>query len=278
MKYIHLLFLCFVVINYAWGQPDFPIRSYGEFEIGEKVTLFGDRVNLRDQPGTHGQVMTQLPVGQLLEILAVGEKDNINGLDFPWLQIRTAVEDESLTGWLWSGLVSHLEMDGEDGVRFLAGTTSYLEETMHMEIRAVKGGKILDQVVETATGEPAHFNILKVFDGRGLTGVRHVVQFGFEYEACGYTSTEATLFWDGERLHHAGTNAYWSDAGVGYSNETYYFPDNDDGLPERILYVKEEGNADEVGNGEMTQIRKAYRWDGKKLVPYTYEDLMKAGN
>ncbi|MCB0628105.1 MAG: SH3 domain-containing protein [Saprospiraceae bacterium] len=278
MKYLSIFAFCCLITTLTQAQPDFPIRTYGEFEIGEKVTLFGDRVNLRDQPGTHGQVITQLPVGQPLEILAIGEKSTINGLDFPWLQIRTAVEDKSLTGWLWSGLVSHLEMKGDDGVRFLAGTTGYREETMHIEIRAVKDGKILDQVAESGTGEPAHFNMLKVFDGRGISGVRHVVQFGFEYEACGYTSTEATLFWDGEHLHHVGTNSYWSDAGVGYSSETYYFPDNDDGLPDRILYEKEEGNADEVGNGEMTQVRKAYRWDGKKLVPYTYEDLMRAGN
>ncbi|PHN07060.1 hypothetical protein [Flavilitoribacter nigricans] len=276
MKRDLLLHIIVLLIGYqsAQAQFDTPHRPYGTFEPGETVLLFGDRVNLRDAPHTQGKVVAQLPLAQLLRVQSIGASAMINGLNFPWLEIETEWEGRTQRGWLWSGLVSHLSRKGNQGEWFLLGASSAEGDEITTELRVVKDGALLAQLAFPAIGELGHYLELKVSGGHSVPGVLHLIQPSFAYEACGYTNGEANIFWDGRKLHDLGHTRNWADAGFGYMFEEYRMPDHGEGLPDRILWIKEESKNDEMGNGVMTRTTKALHWNGTRLVDFTHEDLL----
>lgn len=270
---IYLCLLCLVgTVLPGWAQFEVEHRGYGEFQVEEQVLLFGDRVNLRDVPSTQGGVVAQLPIAQSLTVKSVGEAAEINGLTMPWIEIETSYNGKPHRGWLWSGLVSHINRKGDDGELFLLGAKSGQGDLVRAEVRVIKAGKMLAQLDFPAIGGTEHFVGFKVSGNQGVNGILHVLQPFFFYEACGYTNGEANIFWDGQKMYDLGNTHSWSDAGVGYMQETYQFPaDSEEGWPDRILWIKEDSENDEVGNGSMTRTSKALRWDGEKLVSYAYE-------
>lgn len=74
-----------------------------------------------------------------------------------------------------------------------------------------------------------------VHDGKGLEGAMNIIRLAMNYDACGYTSGETVLIWDGKDVHYAFQNTGMSEAGL-FSNYAYaVFPKDPHGIAGKIL-------------------------------------------
>lgn len=65
-------------------------------------------VRLRDAAGQSSSIIAKLSIGQKVEIVEVGEADNIGGVEDNWLRINTpgVIGKPNKTGWMWGGYIS----------------------------------------------------------------------------------------------------------------------------------------------------------------------------
>jgi hypothetical protein len=77
--------------------------------------------------------------------------------------------------------------------------------------------------------------LTEVDDSKGLTGARNIIRLAMNYDACGYTSGETVLIWDGKDVHYAFQTTGMSEAGL-FANYAYaVFPKDNHGVEGKIL-------------------------------------------
>jgi hypothetical protein len=75
----------------------------------------------------------------------------------------------------------------------------------------------------------------QVHDGKGLDGAMSIIRLAMNYDACGYTSGETVLIWDGKDIHYAFQNFEMSEAGLFANYAHSVFPDDAHGVKGKIL-------------------------------------------
>jgi hypothetical protein len=77
--------------------------------------------------------------------------------------------------------------------------------------------------------------LTQIHDGKGLNGATNIIHLAMNYDACGYTSGETVLIWDGKDMHYAFQNFEMSEAGL-FANYAYaVFPKDEHGIEGKIL-------------------------------------------
>ncbi|MBK8557222.1 MAG: SH3 domain-containing protein [Lewinellaceae bacterium] len=241
--------------------------------------VFGDKINVREAPNTTSKVVAQLKAGDEVKIIETDTTTaTFNGWTASWCKIAFAQNGRQLEGYAWSGLLSPIPLYTPD-VLFVYNVTRTKAEQVkrdgyeyenlvnEVEIRAVRNGNIISSVHTTMQFDGGYETQAFSYGAQGVPNCERLLKFTFFYPACGYTSYDFWCIWDGKQLLPLPLLSSFADAGAIHENESYIFPENENGLPDQILYQYEldEGMIMDGTYDYYKHIRPML-WNGKKFV------------
>lgn len=274
--------LTFLVLFFC--LPTLSAQSMMYTGEGDTTFVFGDKVNVRQQPRTDAQVAFQLVAGDAVVILEEREeRSTLNKIDLPWYKVKTF---SGQTGYIWGGLLSLWGIQQDGDVKFVAGAVQSdglkPEQdgvpTYTFEVRAVRNGTVLNKITTTIQNQGLVRRVPIEIGARGLQGYRALLCFDIGVDACGYPQNEWYILWDGHKLVPLPLTTSMADGGVIYHSESYIFPEGPDqstaghyGDPSRIYFSIEHGEEEELDgdngwNSSSWKRVRPMRWDGKQFI------------
>ena len=264
MKTLLLSFLLLLSNSHCLGQEAVR-RHYFQFEVGEMAFLFGDHVNIRQQPDVNSKMIAQLEIGHQMAIInETRSAYTINGMEAPWYLVRFEFKGREIQGYIWGGLLAQYRLISIDSVAFYYGLVHVDERKLTAEMRAVKGKHIVSKVSFQTVGDLDHYTFGWLDNGRGVANIKQLIGAHACFDACDYECGEVLLVWDGQELHYLGNTSISGGGGSSHQGR-FLFPD-DHGRPEIIIGEDIQSELDVLGNGTEIITKRIYKWDGEKLV------------
>ncbi|MCL6267830.1 SH3 domain-containing protein [Flagellimonas myxillae] len=246
--------------NYAQDSYYCPTEACS-FQPGQKVYVFGNDTKLRSTPSAESEVLELLKIGEWIEIL---EKTQFSwpykGFDSPFYKVKY---DDGVTGYVLGGLIS-LERKTLNGENYYFAYSKKGKKTF-LNIRSVKHGDYVEIKVPLSNTD---FKI-EVFDNKGIPGIDGILYINYFAEACGVDGGGTYLFAHNGELTPVGSLSQVTDSGVYFHSERFIFPTDVGGLPDKILFKKEQGELyDESTNWTKTTVEiRELSWMDGQLVP-----------
>lgn len=254
--------------------------SYGEFVKGSTVYLFGDRVNIRQQPGVQGKPTHMLPVGHPVTIQQKSENTyTSSGFVQNWYKIAYNWEGSDHSGFIWGGLLSLTQNDLSGNRKLVTGITGFnASKQFTGEARLIHRGKVIStiQIIPHYTygsedGRYYYYTRSSVIGNMGLESIDRMIKLYFGYDACMHASGDIYVGIAGNRLVHVVKTSNIGDAGVFRSEEKAVFPGDKGGIKNTVIVIGQQYQFDEgKSNYKLTGTeKKVYRWDGKGFTADT---------
>nr|WP_299073155.1 SH3 domain-containing protein [uncultured Allomuricauda sp.] len=257
--YITILFTLFSITSNLAQRLHCP-GDECSFQPGDQVYLFGNDVKLRATPNTESKVLELLKIGEWVEII---EKTDFswpyNGFDSPFYKVKY----DTLTGYILGGLLS-LERKTMDGTNYFFAYSK--DNDVHfLNIRNIKDGQYLEQKIPLDNSNIS----IKTHSGKGLPNLDGILLIDYFGEACGVESGGVYLFSYKNQLQKVAEFSQISDAGIFYRYEKFIFPDDDGGIPEKILLKKEQKQYldEETLWTQTTMETRQLTWANGQLTP-----------
>lgn len=272
-----MLLSVLVILTSLTAQAEYGVYNYGEFLLESPVLLFGDKVNIREEPSINANVVATLTIGDPMEIIDKAEtRYTVNDYTTNWYQVAFEKEGERKEGYVWGGLISIVSLplktfDEDHFDVLLFAITGFDEEKGFTgEARIAREGAIISKVsfdiishIEIEGGGYSHSIAGLALDDAGFSQLDNIFVLSFTYGACGVASAEVLLFWNGKKLVYGVEGISVSEADVFSQTCDFFFPDEIEGSPNYLIHVQTfDEYYDEVAPEHTV---KLYRWTGKKL-------------
>ncbi|MBQ4822561.1 SH3 domain-containing protein [Aquimarina sp. MMG016] len=237
------------------------ISEHFSFKEGSTEYLFGNNVKLRSEPNTTSKAIDLLSIGSKIVILSKEEEFmQFEGLKSHWYKVNY----KDKIGYILGALIASKKLSYND-VNFYFNIKKDAEN-LQIKIRNLQKGK---NYIE------ANFNLIgrefeaKLSNNKGISEVSNIITIDYLSEACGIQGGKSYVFWDGTQFHHVADLSQISEAGIFYFSEEFIFPDEENGVPGKVYYVKEQGETiDETTGWTKTTIeKKEFSWSQNKLTP-----------
>jgi hypothetical protein len=272
-----ILSILFMLTTSLTTQTEYASYDYGQFVPGSPVLLFGDKVNIREEPSINAGVVATLTIGHPMEIIAEAETQyTVNDFTTNWYEVAFEHEGEVKEGYVWGGLLSivslPLESFDEDNFDiFVFGITEFVEEEGFTgEARIAKDGKIISRVsfdiighMQTESARYSHSISGIALSDAGFSQLENIFVLSFMYEACGVTNGDVLLFWNGSSISYGTNGVSVSEADVFSQTFDFYFPYEIEGSPNVLIYIQTYDEYYDEISPEHTVI--LYQWNGKTL-------------
>jgi len=281
-----LLSLFILVTHFVYAQevPDFPdMRSWMINSNDSDRYVFADTAYVRVTPDTKQAPLDTLFAGDNITVSDVTTNGlTIRGLKGPWLSINYIRNGVHKSGYIWQGLVSCKPMRRGD-VKFVYGIERRADSIYRrgknwdtiprflVKLKVIRNGTILAKAtLTTYDDESANTSEGKVMSGMGLANVQNIVVLSFSGEACGIPTLDYYFAWtNNNQLVRLSNKMNVVDAGSLDHSETFTFPNEKNGKPDRIIWnmINEEASdkIDKHGEYIMEVTDKkttTYIWDG----------------
>ncbi len=259
------------------AQAEYAVYDYGQFPPGSPVLLFGDKVNIREEPSINAKVVATLTIGDPMEIIAAAETQyTVNDYTTNWYQVAFEYEGEVIQGYVWGGLISIVSLplqtfDEENFDVFVFSITGFDEEQGFTgEARIAKDGGIISKVsfdiishVELEGSGYSHSISGIALDDAGFSQLDNIFVLSFMYAACGVANGDVLLFWNGNKLSYGAEGVSISEADVFSQTFDFYFPSEIEGSPDYLIHVQSfDEYYDDVAPENTVRL---YKWNGKSL-------------
>jgi hypothetical protein len=264
----YLIFYCLVFISvFAFGQNTEPrvYSPYDGYDPLPEAYLFGDNVKLRTQPNPDSEVLELLKLGTKIEILQkTEEKMNFNGMESFWYKVK--VEDK--IGFLLQGLISLEKLSHQKTDYFFALRRENNEAFLKIRYRTNDS----TYVEKESTLENDVFS-LEISDNRGLVDVNHILKVNYISEACMMEGGGQYYFSDGKQLIKALEYSEIADGGIFWFYEQLIFPNEEDGVPNKLVYKRNLGNfmeEDDPNSSYWTEekvVTRVFSWKNNAFQP-----------
>lgn len=267
MKQAILLLFIALPFSSLYAQGDSEHFSINHsFEIGEKVHLYGNMVNLREEPNTQSNSLDILPLGFEVEIIEkTTDSLEYNGFMSSWYKVKY----KDRIGYVLGGLFSLTKLQSAKA----GGTNFYFnlkhkEGNYYLEVRANRSNGTIQETSCRMLSTEFSF-LLNLTDNRGLEDIDNIITVDYVAEACGYDGGMSYFFWSKNGIKHVADLSQISEAGIFYFDEVFIFPNEENGVPGKVVYEKEQGNTDneEYNWHTTTKVHQEYTWDGYHLYP-----------
>lgn len=282
--YLLLTFFFFFAVYTAEAQfkesTDYNIWSV---RPGDTFRIYGRMANIRTEPNTTSDIQDTLICGSKVIIREQGTVlENIKGIYAPWVSVQYNSLQGQREGYVWLGMLALGNFE-KKGIRFLYGIEKltaaqnntdedFVPAVWYIHVKAIdNNGNILDEKEVTMNGMETSFSSGKLLGDMGLKNTEDIIRINFGGEACGIPTYYYYFGWTGSKLLPLPGKMEVGDAGVFYHTETFLFPKEQGGQPDKILKLTEEAEAadDKTDqNGEpifkVTKSREVYIWDGSK--------------
>ncbi len=249
--------------------------------IRDTFWVFGNTANVRTEPGLAGAIQDSLVCGTLVttqkEEYAL---DNVKGIFAPWVKVYYQRNGKNKEGYLWLGMLA-LGRCTKGDISFLYGIEKiaaakdeYGPVMWHIKAKAVAAnGHLLDEQEWKMDGREMAATEGKLLGDLGLSNTEDILRISFGGEACGVPTHYFYFGWTGNKLLPLPGKMGVSDAGVYYHSETFLFPKESGGQPDKIIKLTEEGEADEEKVDKdgapvfkIKKSRQVWLWNGNKAV------------
>ncbi|RZT00185.1 SH3 domain-containing protein [Aquimarina brevivitae] len=260
MKKMVCAVLLLTTVLYAQDRRTYH-SPYQDLELGYTHYLFGDQVKFRAQPDVNAEVLNLLAIGTAVTVLEKTDQTLVyHGMSSPFYKVR--YKDQ--LGYVLGGLIA---IDHK-----VAGDTKLLfayqkeEEAYSVLYRVVdQDQKYTAYEVPLAT---ADFSI-ELYDNKGVSGVDQILYINYLAEACGINGGGIYFFKVANRWIKAFEVAKVSEAVIFWTEEELIFPEDENGIPNKIIYQQEIGEyKDEATNWtEVKKVSRELEWKNGQLVP-----------
>lgn len=248
--------LFFVTLSFSQKAhcPECPFLS------GQQAYVFGNDVKLRIEPSTESKVLELLKIGEWVEIIEITEASwPYNGYDSRFYKVKY----DDMTGYVLGGLLS-LEKKTIDGIDYFFAYSKEGDKT-YLNIRSVYSGSLLKKKIPLTN---TNINI-KVYGSKGVEELDGIIYIDYdsdeddqEYGGIYIFAREGALAAYELSQSHDLENSFYS--------EKFIFPDDEGGIPEKIIFKKEKGHDYLGGEYEWLQtVVETWKlsWYAGELVP-----------
>ncbi|MEM1120923.1 MAG: SH3 domain-containing protein [Bacteroidota bacterium] len=273
MKKLHLLLIfgTLLVGGQSYGQkyPETPTQPthYFDFKAGQKVYVFGDRVNVRDVPTTRGHILTTLSVGAIVEVVEVLTIEDqlpivVNGLEGPWARVK--YDDSEANGFIWAPLLTSIGLPTPH-YTYLFGLVKADKGKLYGQLRAIKYNDIWEKIDFEAIGGLEHFLVhARIYGNRGYKAFDHIIELHFEsYEGI-HGLGHLTFFNSHDGVYYAGRQLQHINNDHKQTYNHLVYPNDKGGQTNRILKRKKVFISDDIGNKEITETLTVWDWDEER--------------
>jgi len=268
MKQFKFSFIILFMFASFLVKADGGDSPFHQFEIGSKQFLIADNVNIRTKASTDAKIVAMLPIATELKIVGKTEELlTIRNLELNWYKVSFVKDGETQIGYVWGGLIAQeYYYDEENDVYFLFGINGYKKENgyerIEFQLRVAIEHNEIDKKLVLAFPEFSEV----FFNGsqnRGIQGVENVLLIDYRSYYCAGTSGVFCFFYNKKKLYLVKELTEGFDAPY-YGYEQIIFPDEECGLPNRVLWTMSSGNAEEMEPDEVDA--KLYKWENLKLI------------
>lgn len=223
-----LTFLCF--INPFFAQEEYTCLEFEcVFDPGEQVYVFGNDVKLRTTPDTGSETLALLKIGEWVKIIEKTDSTwPYHGFDSPFYKVKY----NDMTGYILGGLLS-LERKTINGTNYFI-THSREGEKIYLHIRSLYFGSVREEKVLLKNANIS----IKTYDNRGIQNLDGILYIDYHPEFDGDESGGIYLFAYEGSLSKYELSQYHDELASHYF-EKFIFPDEEGGIPEKIIFKKE---------------------------------------
>ena len=260
-----------------YAQPE--LNLFNNFTLGEYYFLLADNVNLRVAPDTKSDLITKIPIGTELKILEKSDETLLlSGIRAPWYKVAFYKEGVAKSGFLWGGFIAldRLVSATDEGTSFLIGiekSITNMEEGQTkkfytFQIRACRNGKELSKLNIEGCQNIVYPTTSAISDGKGVSGVKNILEFGFKPEIEGPLLLNHIIFWDAAQLHLVQSFENIQKMTSVFSNQ-FIYPSDEDGQNDVLIHRSTFYQLNEnsgIFENRQNQDLEAYTWDGKNLI------------
>lgn len=265
--------LSMIPISAEVSPKEYSIYTF-TFKEGTETYLFGDKVNIRNQPKMSSKVRAVLPIGTKIKITQKTSNFSvINGYKEFWYKISYA---KNRSGYVWGGLIAMNYLPDGDYLILTSVNSFKKKEGLRGECRLVKKNRLLSSVKITPhyfdLGDPPTYGyrvLSKLHsDAKGLEDLDSVAEIEFQYEACGYPNGSVFLGRKKDQLVFLVKTTSIAEAGVFHIDDEIYFPEDKGGIKDAIVIIKTEAEFDEKRNDYkvVKEYKNFYKWNGSVLM------------
>lgn len=245
------------------GQKGFhSISSFTSFEPGETYFVFGDDVKMRTGPGIQHQEIKRLRIGDKVKIIESTESFmTYNGINSRWYRI----EHQNDNGYMLGGLIA-LSSLKDSGITILSSLEQQSSFAPKLRLRVLKDSNEYNEYVFNVIG--THF-LLKLYDAKGLKGVKNLIEVDYISEACGMEGGVSYIYRDENALYPMANLSSMAEAGLFSVAQKFVFPADEGGIPDKIVYIKNKEVVEDETTGWVvkTEERRLLEWDGQTISP-----------
>jgi uncharacterized protein YxeA len=287
MKKMLLTLLGLVAACCLSAQDEYNFYPLFEPTDSSEQYIFADTAYVRSEATTRSTAADTLYQGAPVLLLGrLQTKLTIRGIEAPWVKIRYHKNGQLKEGFMWSGLLSFPPLR-RGNVKFVYGVDRIVKNMtagangQFTDIKYLVRLKVIQDTALLASSqfamtysEAAAFVAVKMLPPKGLSNVLYIPSIVFSGEACGIPTLTYMHTWNGKKLYALPMLTDIGDAEVFYHTETFIFPADKTGKANCLMLKTEEGESTEKldKKGELiyktTNSKKAYTWDGEKLVDY----------
>lgn len=265
--------------------------NQGDYNIwgansGDKYYVYARMANIRSEPNAAAAIQDSIPCGTAVVITEQGkELFPLKNIHAPWMKVQYYAGNETKSGYIWEGMLAlDCYTKTDPTVHFLYGLEQVIPggnpedkdfepETWLIRLKVLDtAGKLLDQQEWKTPSPETSATSGKLLGDMGLKNTTDIVRIQFGGEACGVPTYYYYYGWTGKNLLPLPGKMQVGDAGVYYYHDTFLFPTESGGQPDRIIKLSEEGealdNQDETKEPvyKIKKSREVYLWDGARAV------------
>jgi hypothetical protein len=267
-----LPFLILTILTFDLFSQDEvkPIYNVFNHSKGDTVAIFGDKINIRTEANKDAKVTAQLFIGQKVIILEKTERSLTlgNRTDF-WYLVSFGKNLKESKGFIWGGILA-IGFEEINNDIFVYNFNAPDVDTLPgiIEVRVARDFKILTSQKWEAIIGTGDYVMNWSSNAKGMEIFSNIVYFSTQYDACGFPQHEFYGLWDGKKITTLPVIASMAD-GAFYFTQSYKFPEDEDGSPNRIMLVEERGmpleDENELGGDFVKKVREV-KWNGKVFI------------
>src|SRR5690606_38788970 len=250
MKINFAILISFVLLNSISAQSDTRyLSSYFKFNPGSTEQIFANDVKFRKEPDTNSDVIDLLKIGTEIKIIEQSEQtQKFDGVESNWYKI----EFNGKTGYVLGALISMRNLTTADNKNLYFQIKSDENDRIAIKIRHLLNETEYKEHIFNLIGYEFSVDLLA---NNGFQNVKNIIAINYLAEACGVEGGVSYIFWDGNDLKHIADLSSISEAGMFYYQEKFVFPNQPEGVNDKLVYEVERGTIED----EETNWVKTYK-------------------
>ena len=258
-----LILLLLLTTSFSFCQEIVYHNPFLDLKSGEHYYLHGNDVKFRKLPNTSSEVIDLLKIGSKIEIIEKSKKTLLyNGIESPFYKVKF----KNKIGYILGGLISIEKKETENFKYFFAFKRNSGPFSFSLMIRFLNKSLELKEK-ELKLGNE-NFTI-ELYNNKGIEGIENILFINYFAQSCGARGGGVYYFGFENELKKVFEITVFSDSGISWFSEKLIFPNEENGVKDKIVYQRESGiSEDEETNWvEIKKTSRELKWENGEITP-----------